>query len=316
MKFLRYFPGDEIPGFDARLIAAHSADEHLAAEDGSARCTLWWGAVPSLEGERLGVVGHFSAESPAAAAGLLAEAAITLRGRGCTMAVGPMDGNTWRRYRALCERGSEPSFFMEPDNPDWWPGAFEAAGFSPLALYSSSIVVDLAKRDPRADRARERLAQDGIRIRNLDPKNFEGDLRRIYSVSVESFTRNYLYTELPESAFLAQYLPYKEKIRPELIFLAERDGVPVGYLFAMPDYAEAARGERVRTVIGKTLAILPGRSCAGLGVVLTEALHRRAGELGFARLIHALQYEGNGVRNLTGFYGRPMRRYALYSMRL
>ena len=37
-------------------------------------------------------------------------------------AVGPLDGSTWRRYRLVTERGVEPPFFMEPDNPDDWPG--------------------------------------------------------------------------------------------------------------------------------------------------------------------------------------------------
>jgi GNAT superfamily N-acetyltransferase len=134
---------------------------------------------------------------------------------------------------------------------------------------------------------------------------------------VVSFAGNYLYTELPEAAFLAQYLPYREKIRPELVQIAEHDGEPVGYLFALPDFAEAQRGLPVRTVIGKTLAVLPGRRYGGLGVVLTNLLHGRALELGFARVIHALQHENNDrVRNMSESFGQVMRRYTLYSRRV
>jgi len=264
----------------------------------------------------VGIVGHFQADFPQTGVAILGEAVARLRSEGCTLAIGPMDGNTWRRYRVLTERGNEPTFFLEPDNPDWWAQAFEGSGFLPLSTYSSSLVTDLSRSDLRAARAFERLSRDGVVIRSLNVGDFEGDLRRIYRVSVASFTENYLYTEVSEEDFLAQYLPYREKIRPELVLLAEQAGQPVGYLFTLPDYAEAQRGKAIRTVIGKTLAVLPGRRYGGLGVVLVGMLHARARSLGYDRLIHALQHETNQVRNISGFFGEVMRRYTLYSRRL
>jgi hypothetical protein len=49
---------------------------------------------------------------------------------------------------------------------------------------------------------------------------------------------------------------------------------------------------------------------------LTDLLHDRAQKLGYSRLIHALQYDGNKVRNMSEFFGSVMRRYTLYSLRL
>jgi len=313
MEIHHFLPGQEIPGFDHTLLTTQLANEHLVLADGSARCTLWWDTVPSFPGQTLGVIGHFQTQSAEAGRLILHRASQRLQEVGCTLAVGPMDGNTWRRYRVLTERGAEPTFFMEPDNPDTWPAAFDLAGFSTLATYSSLLVTDLARRDPRAPRTLDRLQRDGVTIRQLDPARFEEDLRRIYAISVISFSENYLYTELSESAFLSQYTPYKEKIRPELVLIAEHEGQPVGYLFAIPDYAEALRGEPVKTVIGKTLAILPGRLYGGLGVVLTDLLHEKSHALGFTRLIHALQHESNKVRNMSNHFGSVMRRYTLYS---
>ena len=316
MKILHFTPQDLVPGFDASLLSAQQADEHLAIDDAKARCSLWWNHVPTVDGETLGVIGHFQAEQTESGTAVLAEALCALRERGCTLAVGPMNGNTWRTYRLVTERGSEPPFFMEPRNPVFYPKIFESAGFAPLAEYTSSLVADLTRRDERAGRTLERLRGNGITIRNLDPQNFEDDLRRIFEVSVQSFTGNYLYTELSEPAFLAQYIPYRDKIVPDLVFLAEHEGKPVGYLFALPDYAEALRGEPIRTVIGKTLAVLPGRLCGGLGMVLTGMLHERAQALGYTRLIHALQHQSNKVRNMSDFFGEVMRRYTLYSRSL
>lgn len=316
MKLLHFSPDQQPPGIDATLLASRQVDEHLCDENGENRCSLWWTVVPPMSGERPGVIGHFAAAGPDAAAELLDAAVTRLRDAGCTIAIGPMDGNTWRRYRVLTGRGDEPPFFMEPDNPDWWADAFTQSGFSPLATYTSSLVDDLSRRDARVDRARSRLEAEGIQFRNLHPGQFEEDLRRIHAVSVVSFTGNYLYTPLPEDAFIAQYLPYREKIRPEFVYIAEDRGEPIGYLFAIPDYAEFQRGEPLRTLIGKTLASIPGRRYGGLGVVLTDLLHQRARAQGFSRVIHALQYEGNSVRNMSEFFGRVMRRYTLYSRRL
>jgi GNAT superfamily N-acetyltransferase len=316
MDIHRFLPGQEIPGFDHTLLSSQLANEHLVIGDGFARCTIWWDTVPNYPPEKLGVIGHFQTQSPEAGSSILEHAVQRLREAGCTLAVGPMDGNTWRSYRVLTERGAEPPFFMEPDNPDTWPPAFDLAGFSTLATYSSLLVTDLTRRDPRTARTLDRLQRDGVTIRQLDPARFEDDLRSIYQVSIVSFSENYMYTELSESAFLNQYTPYKEKIRPELVLIAEHDGQPVGYLFAIPDYAEAVRGEPVRTVIGKTLAILPGRRYAGLGVVLADLLHERSHAMGFIRLIHALQHESNKVRNMSNHFGSVMRRYTLYSRTL
>lgn len=316
MKILHFNPQDSIPGFDAALLSAQQADEHLATENAKARCSLWWNHVPTVRGETLGVVGHFQAEQTEPGISVLAAALDTLRQRNCTLVIGPMNGNTWRTYRLVTERGPEPPFFMEPQNPDFYPQIFEAAGFAPLAEYTSSLVTDLSRRDDRAARTLERLRGNGITIRNLDPQIFEADLRRIFEVSVQSFTGNYLYTELSEPAFLAQYIPYRDKIVPDLVFLAEHEGKPVGYLFALPDYAEAMRGGPIHTVIGKTLAVLTGRLCGGLGMVLTGMLHDRAQALGYTRLIHALQHQSNKVRNMSDFFGGVMRRYTLYSRSL
>ncbi|HEY5792125.1 MAG TPA: hypothetical protein VIS74_02430 [Chthoniobacterales bacterium] len=296
------------------------ADAHLAVLDPDqfevARGSLWWTHAPPHPGHRPGILGHFAAASLEAARKLLDGACERLREAGCTLAIGPMDGNTWRKYRLVTEPGTEPPFFLEPANPPEWPGYFVSAGFAVLATYTSSLNSDLSKRDPRADRAAERLRKAGVAIRPLDPADFADELRKIHAVSAVSFTHNFLYTELAESTFLAQYLPIQSKVRPELVLLAEHEGRPVGYLFAIPDFAQAQRGETIDTVIGKTLAVLPGKSYGGLGVVLTDELQRTAHRLGYRRVIHALQHEQNNVRNMSEFYGPVMRRYALFARAL
>jgi L-amino acid N-acyltransferase YncA len=298
----------------------HSLGEDLrletAADGGLAAAALWWTAAPELAGERVGVIGQYSATSAAASHSLLARATDTLRAQGCTLAVGPMDGNTWRRYRLVTDAGTEPPFFLEPSNPPEWPGWWRAAGFAPLAEYYSAACDDLAARDERLAAVAQRMAAAGVRIRALEPADFAAELRRIYEVSLVSFRANYLYTPLPLEAFVAQYRAIEARVRPELVLLAEREGAPVGYVFATPDYAQAQRGEAPSTVVVKTLAVLPGRMYAGLGALLLGEVQEAARRLGYRRAIHALMHETNKSLHLSSHYARVIRRYTLFGRRL
>lgn len=291
--------------------------EDLRLREGGAEVSLWWTQVPRLEGERLGVIGRFSADTGADATAVLARACEELKARGCTLAVGPMNRNTWRSYRLVTDAGDEPPFLLEPVNPPEWPAWWRAAGFGPLAEYYSSATDDLTTRDERVDGVAARMKAAGVTVRPMDVARFEEELVKIYDVSVVSFEANYLYTPLPKEAFLAQYRAMRDKVRPELVLLAEdAEGRPVGYVFAVPDYAQAARGETVTTVIVKTLAVLPGRRCAGLGAWLLAEVHAAAQAAGFTRAIHALMHETNKSRNLSAHYAKTIRRYTLCSKRL
>ena len=77
------------------------AEERVEATtpDGAAEGLLWWTHTPTLPGEKIGVIGGFRATSATATSAVLARAGEQLRAQRCTLAVGPMDGNTWRRYR-------------------------------------------------------------------------------------------------------------------------------------------------------------------------------------------------------------------------
>ena len=303
-----------------------SSDQSIALDEdlrlqvtgaaGAAEAWLWWSRVPALPGERLGVIGRFSATTAAAAAAVLARATETLRARGCSLAVGPMDGNTWRRYRLVTDPGDTPPFFLEPANPPEWPAWWRQAGFATLAEYYSSITEDLSHRDGRVEVVAARMAAAGVTIRPFDAGRFEEELGRIYEVSVISFRENYLYTPVPREAFLAQYLAIRSRVQPELVLLAEQQGRPVGYVFATPDYAQLQRGEALTTTIVKTLAVLPGRSYAGLGALLLRDIHAVAQQLGMTRAIHALMHETNKSRNLSAHYSHTIRRYALLAKRI
>jgi GNAT superfamily N-acetyltransferase len=300
-----------------RMIPA--ADETVAVRrDGAivGQCSCWWRETPAYGGLKTGVIGQYAASEAAAGAAVLAQASRVLARAGCAVAIGPMDGSTWHRYRFIVDRGAEPPFFLEPDAPDDDPIQWVSDGFQPIATYSSAVTERLDVEPRAVPRALRRLAAAGISIRPFDAGRMEGELRQLFALASVSFCRNFLYTPIAYDQFRSQYAALLPALRPELVLMAERDGAVLGFVLAVPDMLQGSRSPAIDTVIVKTLAVHPSVAGAGIGGVLVAMAHRHARALGFRRAIHALMHDANPSNGLSGRFARPFRRYALFAKRL
>ena len=306
-------------------LARHRPDAHLEwIGDGKiiGRCSLWWNELPSWNDHAVGMIGHYSASGDGAS-DFLECACRQLRDHGCTLAVGPIDGSTWRSYRFVTRFGDEPRFFFEPDNPPEFVDHFLGSGFEPLATYFSALNDDLTGTDPRITRRSAHLTESGITLRPIRGETIEDDLCRIFTVSRAAFRDNLLYADPDKAEFLEAWRPLLGKVPLELILLAEHAGDPVGFVFAIPDLNESSQqleggstrpmSHRHKTVVIKTLAALPHRQYAGLGQMLLAEVLRRALELGFSRAIHALIRDSGHLRRITSRFARPIREYTLFA---
>ncbi|MEM1043350.1 MAG: GNAT family N-acetyltransferase [Bacteroidota bacterium] len=299
-------------------------DRHLAVtEEGEcvARASLWWRNTPSLPDDpaaHVGLVGHVAAARDEAAGAVLAAALDELRTAGAAYALGPMDGSTWQAYRLVTEtapegEGPEPPFFLEPWTPPEAVAWFRQAGFAPVAGYYSARVPALPPRADALGEAEARLAETSLRLRAFRLEQAEAELGRLYRVALAAFAGNPFYTPQPEAVFRASYRQLLPHVRPELLVLAERESALVGFVFAVPDLAQAQRRETVDTVIVKTVAVHPDARGEGLGGALVLRVQEAARRLGFRRGLHALMHEANvSVRISRHNSAYPMRRYALF----
>lgn len=221
-----------------------------------------------------------------------------------------MNGNTWLKHRLVIESNGRDPFLMEPMEPEYFYDVYEAAGFSVLSRYSSSVI-DLTKDQKNYDALGNRLKKQGIKLRNISVENFERDLGTIFDLSLISFANNFLYTPLSKKSFVSKYLSSQEHIDTDFVILAERNDELVGYVFCMPDLMAHQYGKKPAMIV-KTLAALPERSLAGLGTVLVAEAQQRAKKKGYTEAIHALQYESNSsLRISQRFDAVIFRRYAL-----
>lgn len=291
------------------------ADAALTARRGEVRvggCSLWWSRTPESRSRRTGFVGHLDAPDAEIGSALLRAAARELGARGARLAIGPIDGSTWRRYRAVTESSDEPAFAMEPTNPEWWPNAFRAAGYAIGETYHSSLEDPLVVSDGDLARlaARESsLREAGITIGPIDPARADETVDTMYALSIAGFADNVLYAELPRMAFAAMYRPLVARVPRELALVArDGDGEAVGFMFAAPNVVERSPV----TLVLKSIATLPRVRGVGLGAALLERCRQNGARMGFRRAIYALMHDANRSADLARRRARVIRRYALF----
>ena len=232
-----------------------------------------------------------------------------MRDAGCALAAGPVDGDTWHRYRLVTASDDTPPFALEPYSPPAAVASWLRAGFAPLETYASYRDDALAERDPRALAPAARLRAAGVAVRPLDLARFEDELAQVHALALRGFAAAPLFAPIAFDAFAALYRPLVPLLDPRLCPVAECDGRIVGVLFALCD------SRAPRTVVLKTVVRDPQRRFAGLGFVLTGAARAAAHALGATRAISALQHDGTVARALSA-HAIPFRRYAVLAKEL
>lgn len=298
----------------AQVQQSKATETWCLIQDGKlgALCSLWTKNVTSVQGYKSAAVGHFFAQTPQAGAQILKHACERLMGLGFEYVVGPLDGDTWHSYRVVTEAGTAPPFFLEYYTPSDWPGIFAVAGFAQIATYRSSLAPTTNYVDRSAAKFATKTARLGLTLRPFNITNAEMELTALYALSIRSFAHNLLYAPIDLADFLALYMPLVPTIVPDLFLLAEEAGHLVGFVLAVPDYLQKARGEPIDTVVIKTVARHPQRRYAGLGSYLVREIHQRAATLGYSHAIHALMHDDNVSRVISDRTAQVIRRYTLY----
>lgn len=282
-----------------------------------AQCSLWWQNTPLYQGEKVGFLGNYQATKESATL-LLETAENTLKKFGCNWIIAPVDGTIWQRYRLITEDyNNYPQFFLEPDYPPIYLEHFRSQNFIPIAHYYSNICENLQIKNICSSKYKQKLLQKNLKIRAFNLANFEQEMAKIYKIIGQSFQNNFLYQSLPEEKFIKLYQKLLPYINPELIRIVEDQKQPVAFLFAIPDILQQQRGETIKTLIIKTVAVLPVRKYVGLGTILVNECHQIAQKLGYNQVIHALMHEDNISRKISQRYqSKIIRRYSLLGKKI
>ena len=265
---------------------------------------------PQLRGENgspYGMLGFFEAESNQLAVDTLFRAAGEwLATHGATRIVGPMDGDTWHRYRVNVGPFVRPPFPLEPWNPPYYRELWERGGFEMLESYSSKWIDDVARLLPKLEAGVARSESRGVRIRGLDPARVRDELATVHALSSEIFREAFLYTPVSREEFLSLYAGVERFLDPGLVVFAETsDGEPVGFVFAYAD-------PKLPAVHYKTIGVLERWRRPGVAAALAHHVYSYALRKGLRSGNHALMRDDNRSQALDQELGEVFRRYVLY----
>lgn len=281
----------------------------------SSQARLWSQVTPKYNGEKTAFVGRFHADTPKLGMELLEVIEHHLKSLGITYMVGPIDQNTWNNYRLVTKGFESPQFALESMTPPHLPEIFLKAGFNSIAKYKSTLVDTDPGLTQLFSKTANRLKNEGVKIRSFDLSHPERDLTILYKISMQGFKNNFLFSKISQTEFKSKYRKLLPVIDPDLILIAEKDDIPVGYIFSLPNsYLESGRDD---TVVMKTLVRLSEPELKGLGQVLVGLTHELSYQKGFSKAIHALYKSDNLSSSFSSVNGAvDIREYDLYGKKV
>ncbi|MBV6443021.1 MAG: hypothetical protein DYG98_15445 [Haliscomenobacteraceae bacterium CHB4] len=173
---------------------------------------------------------------------LLDTAAEWLRKEGLGKMIGPASFSTNEVVGLLVENFDEPPFIMN---------AYNAAYLVPLIeQYGFVKSTDLLCYDFRSDRLpheamdfaeklEARLSERGISIRQINMKNYQGEIEKFLPVYNASWAENTGFVPMTDAEVRQIGKDLKMIIDPDLVYFAEKDGKIIGVALAIPNVNEA-----------------------------------------------------------------------------
>ena len=262
------------------------------------------------DGAPVGLVGLFACEDrPDVARWLIDAACSWLDRRGCKVVRGPVLFSTWHDYRFLT-RAEAPEWIPgEPYHPAYYPALFEAAGFRPVATYSSNWLGDSSEQADRFAPKAARSREAGYRVRPLEPR----DVDALYQVATAAFASAWMYSPIERDEFAALYTPEQAaRVAPFSFLGLAPDGEPIGFMY---DFPLAIAGRQAS--VCKTVAVHPAHRSSGIYHAMMHAWFAGQRAAGIRHAIGGLMHN-DGSPSLMG-WATPetlLKEYKVYELRL
>jgi GNAT superfamily N-acetyltransferase len=230
------------------------------------------------------------------------------RAQGVSVLKGPVNGSVWHQYRCTKKSDGTDPFIAEPVCEPYYYAHLASKNPSVEIQYYSGyrepfdIVLDLIDR-----KALEKMSDLGFTI--CEVKEVTADLlQKIAKISRSIFSLNWGYTELNEKEFVQLYSLEKMSTHLSSLYALYGGGEMIGFC--------STSAEDEKTLILKTMCILPQYQGLGLGNALAYKIHQDAGARGFTRMIYALIREGNSIKNFPKDKVVIFREYATFEFRI
>ena len=134
----------------------------------AAKAICYFEDTPKIDDKNIGCIGEFETRNEEAGIEVLRKCEEILKEKGISFVVGPMNGNTWKKYRTMKYTNDEDIFLLENVNPMEHNSIFINSGYRELHTYTSTKgLIENAYKSEALDLAEKGLEEENIVIRNL-----------------------------------------------------------------------------------------------------------------------------------------------------
>ena len=199
--------------------------------------------------DRVGFFGFFeSIDDQAVANALLAAAEDWCRRQGSDVLRGPTSFSVNDECGLLVDGFDTPPALMMPHNPRYYIPLLERAGFikaKDLWVYQGGSEERYVPVPERLARATELIRQrQGITLRSLNMKDFQGEVERIKELYNGAWEKNWGFVPMTEHEIDHLAEQFKPVVIPDMVPMAEKDGRLIGFGIALPDLNVVFRRHR------------------------------------------------------------------------
>ena len=234
-----------------------------------------------------------------------------------------------------------PPTLMMPHNPRYYITLIERAGFTKakdLWVYQGGSMDHYVPVPERLARATELIRQrQGITLRPLNMKDFEGEVERIKELYNTAWEKNWGFVPMTEHEIDHLAEQFKPVVIPELVPMAYKDGKLIGFGIALPDLNVVFRSNRsgrllpvifrllwalkmkkIRRARILLLGVIPAFQGKGIDAILYHWIWTKSGERGIYWGEAGWILEDNPAMNagLEKMTFRVYKTYRLYDKRL
>lgn len=288
--------------------------------------------------ERIGLFGYYEAPpDPEAGRLLLGAARAWLQVRDCSVLRGPWSFVS-QEWGSVVEGFAPPPVIMGPYNPPYYNDHYADFGLEKvkdlLCWYVSAAEgYRIPERILRlTDAVQKRY---GVRIRQLDMKNYDEEVRIIIELANSTIIDNWGYSPVTEAEVQAMARDMKPVIQPKgVLFAEDRAGKPIGFAITLPDVNTLLKGldgrlfpfgflkllwgiPRLRRYRMFALGVTPEYQGKAVDSLLYRAMHERLYSPDIWMEINYVLEDNwpmiNAIRKLEA---TPLRRYRVYEMKI
>jgi len=191
--------------------------------------------------ENVGFFGFFeSIDEYDVAYKLLKVAMINLKKEQMDIMRGPVNLSTNYEVAALVDDFHSPPVVNMIYNPPSYPVFYERFGLKKAKdLLAYKMTADDAPPGRMVNIAEKIREKENLKIRNINLKKFDSELKIVNKIYNNAWADNWGFVPVPDDEFVHLAKDMKPLVDPDLVFVAEVDGEPVGFSLSIPNIYQA-----------------------------------------------------------------------------